>query len=75
MCHGDVSVKTFDWIPGQREPVMNAITTRECYAWEPLMGWIMDHWPIHAKGPILEHPTLGKSHASLFIKEPNVSSA
>ena len=71
MCHGDVSIKTFDWIPGQRKPEMNAVTTRECHAWEPLMKWAKENSPSHANGPILEHPVLGRS-TPLFNKGPNV---
>ena len=47
---------------------MNAITTRECHAWEPLMRWAKENSPSHANGPILEHPVLGKSTLRFSIK-------
>ncbi|KAI0440086.1 hypothetical protein F4803DRAFT_578095 [Xylaria telfairii] len=56
MCHGDISVHTFqmDFETGRIHP--NPLIERECRRYEPLDKWNEAHQPVMGHGPILKNP-------------------
>jgi hypothetical protein len=64
MCHGDVSLHTYEWKDDYRWPWPSMQTTHQCRNWDRLMDWSQDHNIPSLTGPILSHPTLGESIAS-----------
>ncbi|KAL7806874.1 tat pathway signal sequence [Trichoderma gracile] len=59
MCHGDVSMSTFDWIDNYRWPWPNFTVQHECRKWDVLDEWAEKHAVKDMYGPILTHPVLG----------------
>ena len=66
MCHGDTTVRTFEWIKTAHYPVLKPKTTRQCRRWDPIVEWAKSRYPSHENGPILEHPKYGR-----FTKNKN----
>lgn len=71
MCHGDTTVRTFEWVKTAHYPVLRPKTTRQCRRWEPIVQWAKSRYPSHENGPILEHPKYGrftkKNKLRLFV--------
>lgn len=42
MCHGDMSLLTYNWVRGRDVPYPNFKTVHTCKKWETLTGWNMD---------------------------------
>ncbi|KAM0797310.1 hypothetical protein BDR22DRAFT_461182 [Usnea florida] len=61
ICHGDVGLITFGWIPTNRIPVANA-TTHQCVNWNKLDQWTKDRSVDMLKPGWLQHPTLGLAY-------------
>lgn len=61
MCHGDISLHTFEWKDDYRWPWPSMRTEHQCRNWDKLMAWSEDHNIPNLTGPILTHPVLGKS--------------
>ena len=43
MCHGDISIVTFDWVEHELNPFPNFNIERECRNWESLLQWTKAH--------------------------------
>ncbi|KAI1263400.1 hypothetical protein F5Y18DRAFT_127469 [Xylariaceae sp. FL1019] len=56
MCHGDISVHTFEHDSTTGKPKFSPTVERECRKYEPLAEWARDHEPIMGHGPILLNP-------------------
>jgi hypothetical protein len=65
MCHGDVSLHTYSWIDELRVPWPSMQTEHQCRNWDTLMEWSEEHHIPDLTGPILTHPTLGRSFTSV----------
>lgn len=61
MCHGDVSLHTYGWKDEYPRPWPTMQTTHQCRNWDELVKWSKDRAVADLSGPILTHPTLGKS--------------
>lgn len=61
MCHGDISLHTYSWIDDYRVPWPSMQTEHQCRNWDMLMAWSEEHHIQNLTGPILTHPSLGKS--------------
>lgn len=61
MCHGDISLHTYEWKDDYRWPWPSMQTTHQCRNWDMLMEWSKDHNVPSLTGPILSHPSLGTS--------------
>lgn len=61
MCHGDVSLHTYQWKEDYRWPWPSMRTAHQCRNWNDLMSWSKEHHVPSLQGPILSHPVLGKS--------------
>ncbi|KAH8176412.1 tat pathway signal sequence [Sarocladium implicatum] len=61
MCHGDVSLHTYEWKDDYRWPWPSMQTTHQCRNWDKIMDWSRDHYVPSLTGPILSHPSLGTS--------------
>jgi len=61
MCHGDVSLHTYEWIDDYRWPWPSMKTEHQCRNWNKLMAWSEEHYIPSLTGPILSHPSLGMS--------------
>jgi len=60
MCHGDISLHTYEWIDDYRWPWPSMRTEHQCRNWDKLMAWSEEHYLPSLTGPILSHPSLGK---------------
>ena len=60
MCHGDVSLHTYEWKDDYRWPWPSMQTEHQCRNWDKLVAWSKDHYIPSLTGPILSHPTLGR---------------
>jgi hypothetical protein len=58
MCHGDVGLITFQWMPHNRIPVANA-TAHQCVNWNKLEKWTKARSIDMLKPGWLSHPSLG----------------
>ena len=61
MCHGDISLHTYEWKDDYRWPWPSMRTEHQCRDWNKLMDWSREHYIPSLTGPILSHPSLGKS--------------
>lgn len=61
MCHGDISLHTYEWKDDYRWPWPTMQTEHQCRNWDKLMVWSEDNYIPSLTGPILSHPSLGKS--------------
>lgn len=61
MCHGDVSLHPYQWKDDYRWPWPSMRTEHQCRNWDSLMAWSKEHYIPSLTGPILSHPSLGKS--------------
>jgi Mycotoxin biosynthesis protein UstYa len=61
MCHGDLALHTYEWKDDYRWPWPSMQTEHQCRNWDQLMAWSKEHHVPSLQGPILSHPTLGKS--------------
>ena len=61
MCHSDISLHTYGWKDGYRWPWPDFTIEHECRSWDHLMVWAEEHNVPDLTGPIVQHPTLGKS--------------
>lgn len=68
MCHADVSIHTFKWVPEAHYPVLNSQSTHICRKWDPIVEWAKQHYPSHKHGPILEHPKYGTDSCDTATK-------
>lgn len=59
MCQSDITAHTYDWVPGQLNPVRKSGALHECRKWEPIAEYAQQHAPSKKNGAILEHPDLG----------------
>jgi hypothetical protein len=59
MCHGDIALTTYDWIPDYKRPWPNFQIEHECRNWDAIFEWIKAHSIESLRGPILQHPDLG----------------
>ena len=41
MCHGDISLLTYNWVEGRDMPYPNFNTVHTCKKWDTLTGWNM----------------------------------
>ncbi|TQW00911.1 tat pathway signal sequence [Cordyceps javanica] len=62
MCHGDISLHSFEWIDDYRFPWPTERTEHQCRNWDKLVAWSRAHSIPDLEGPILTHPTLGTSY-------------
>ena len=60
MCHGDIALHTFDWIPDYRRPWPNFNVVHECRNFEAIYDWAEKHSVPTLAGNVLIHPELGK---------------
>ncbi|KAK4090436.1 hypothetical protein Purlil1_5108 [Purpureocillium lilacinum] len=58
MCHGDVSLHTYQWKEDYRWPWPSMQTEHQCRNWDKLMDWSKEHYIPSLTGPILSHPKL-----------------
>ena len=65
MCHGDIALHTFDWIPHYRRPEPNFNVVHECRNFEAIYDWAEKHSVPTLAGDVLIHPELGE-----YAKEP-----
>jgi hypothetical protein len=42
MCHGDMSLLTYNWVEGESLPHANFNTIHTCKNWDKIMDWVMD---------------------------------
>jgi len=61
MCHADLTVVTYDWIPNYRKPWPNFAVEHECVNWERLAEWAREHSFDGDDQKSLVHPDLGLS--------------
>ncbi|PFH58958.1 hypothetical protein XA68_12975 [Ophiocordyceps unilateralis] len=61
MCHADLSVVTFDWLPHRRRPWPNFHIDQTCIDWEKLDGWASKRSFSIFDQKTLVHPELGIS--------------
>lgn len=61
MCLPDLSVVTFDWVPGTRKPYPNFYTDQTCVDWDLLDGWASKRSFSVLDQKTLVHPELGES--------------
>ncbi|KAF2236011.1 hypothetical protein EV356DRAFT_543004 [Viridothelium virens] len=61
MCHADISVFTYDWIPSYRKPLPNFKVAHECVDWELLGNWTRERSFSLYDQKSLIHPDLGVS--------------
>lgn len=61
MCHGDISLHTYQWKDDYRWPWPTMQTEHQCRNWDKLMEWSKEHSIPSLTGPILSHPSLGMS--------------
>lgn len=59
MCHADISIYTYDWIPGYRKPWPNFKVDHECVNWDILNGWAKERAFSLFDQKSLVHPELG----------------
>ncbi|KAK4870691.1 hypothetical protein LT330_005039 [Penicillium expansum] len=65
MCHADISIYTYDWIPNYRKPWPNFRVDHECVNWELLDDWAKEHsFSIYDQASLV-HPELGLSFPSV----------
>lgn len=74
MCHGDVSLHTYEWKDGYRWPWPSMRTEHQCRNWDKLMDWSKEHYVASLTGPILSHPSLGKSAFSTLTNQTLIQS-
>jgi hypothetical protein len=43
MCHGDISLLTYNWVEGRDMPYPNFNTIHTCKKWDKLVQWNMRH--------------------------------
>jgi hypothetical protein len=60
MCHGDIAIQTFDWMPDYRWPWPNFEIVHECRDWDAILDWAKQHHVPSLRGPIVQHPELGR---------------
>lgn len=53
ICHGDISIVTFDWVEGQCDPYPNFHVNRECRNWDSIFQWAKDH---HVDRQLIQRP-------------------
>lgn len=61
MCHADLTVVTYDWIPNYRKPWPNFEVEHECLNWESLTSWERQNSFNGNDQKSLVHPDLGLS--------------
>ncbi|RCI10835.1 hypothetical protein L249_5245 [Ophiocordyceps polyrhachis-furcata BCC 54312] len=61
MCHADLSVVTFDWLPRRRKPWPNFHVEQTCVDWHRLDGWAAERSFSIFDQKTLVHPRLGIS--------------
>ncbi|RDA84055.1 hypothetical protein CP532_0777 [Ophiocordyceps camponoti-leonardi (nom. inval.)] len=65
MCHADLSVVTFDWLPGRRKPWPDFKIEQTCVDWERLDRWAAERSFSIFDQKTLVHPQLGISFPSV----------
>ena len=60
MCHGDIALHTFDWIPDYRRPWPNFNVVHECRNFDAIYDWAEKHSVPTLAGNVLIHPELGE---------------
>jgi len=60
MCHGDLSLHTYDWIDDYRWPWANFTVQHQCRDWDSIMDWASNNHIKNLRGPIVTHPIHGK---------------
>ncbi|KAK2800715.1 hypothetical protein FQN50_008025 [Emmonsiellopsis sp. PD_5] len=58
MCHGDVGIITYNWMPNSRKPNATA-TTHQCADWERITEWSSARAVNMTRPGYLVHPSLG----------------
>ncbi|KAK2752395.1 hypothetical protein FQN55_007435 [Onygenales sp. PD_40] len=58
MCHGDVGIITYNWMPDSRKPNATA-TTHQCADWEQITEWSSARAVNMTRPGYLVHPSLG----------------
>lgn len=43
MCHGDISLVTFNWVAGEHDPFSDFNVNRECRDWDRILDWAKAH--------------------------------
>ena len=61
MCHADIAVLTYDWIPGYRKPWPNYKMEHECVNRDNLNSWAKERAFSLFDQKSLVHPELGLS--------------
>lgn len=56
MCHGDITLLTYNWVKGRQMPYPNFNTVHTCKKWDKLVEWkntldVTGHW---VNGSIVE---------------------
>jgi hypothetical protein len=67
MCHGDVSIQTYEWIDDYRWPWPRFHTEHECRNWEAITEWAGQRYIGSIIGPIFTHPTLGTFYLLVIL--------
>jgi hypothetical protein len=67
MCHGDISLHTYEWIDDYRFPWPSTRTEHQCRNWDRLIDWSRENYVPSLMGPILSHPVLGKAVDGWYI--------
>lgn len=62
MCHGDIAVVTYDWLPDDREPMPRWEIEHECVDWSKLNSWALDRRVSIFQEGMIVHPELGPSY-------------
>ncbi|PHH72496.1 hypothetical protein CDD80_4502 [Ophiocordyceps camponoti-rufipedis] len=67
MCHADLSVVTFDWLPGRRRPWPDFRLEQTCVDWGALDGWAAERSFSIFDQKTLVHPELGISFPKVNV--------
>ena len=69
MCHGDMSLLTYNWVQGRDVPYPNFNTVHTCKKWETLTRWNMQRHAAAAVGEEEYRPPM-KPEGVLGMKVP-----
>jgi Mycotoxin biosynthesis protein UstYa len=73
MCHGDVGLVTYSWLPNSLKPAANG-TAHQCIDWDRLADWSKRRAVNMSEPGFLIHPTLGTS-ISIYLHFQKLASA
>lgn len=62
MCHGDISVVTYDWLPDDPVPMPRWEMEHECVNWDKLDSWMYERRISMSAENMIVHPDLGPSY-------------